>query len=460
MRISCHAVVATATAVTTLSAARAFISLDTPDNNLQRRTGSNFQSSRRRLNSDQQWHKHKLPRLQQKSINRVYGELHSSEYDDAEFQDEYEMEEDEDTERQFLERELSHIESLEELLKKLESDTDFDDSELFEYNDVDDLLELLKDAQLGPKGGGSDGSDDDIEDEDDDGEDALKDLLAMLPKNYYGAGESSRSDSELEEIRASLLEQRPIMNSVLPVESLEDALLQGVVPAGAGVGSECLPGDYGFDPLNLATKDYIQQIQTYLLGLLSGGDRESRSDGASPSQQQRPTALILRDYREAEIRHGRLAMLAAVIWPFQEMLDRLLLDEDQFGPIIYGPVTLPYFPLLMTLIMMLLGYLDIYAKAIKDRDEIGDAFLPGDCFWDPLRILEGAPARMKRNMQERELFNGRVAMLAIAAYLFEEATTHLPLIAIEGNDLLLEPAYQVPFIQEWLDAQFSDMMYR
>ena len=73
-------------------------------------------------------------------------------------------------------------------------------------------------------------------------------------------------------------------------------------------------------------------------------------------------------------------------------------------------------------------------------DEIGEAFLPGDCFWDPLRMLEGAPQSMKRNMQERELFNGRVAMLAVFVFVFEEATTHLPLISIEGNELLFEPA--------------------
>ena len=174
---------------------------------------------------------------------------------------------------------------------------------------------------------------------------------------------------------------------------------------------------------------------------------------------KRPPALILRDYREAEIRHGRLAMLAAIFWPLQEKLDQLLLDEDQFGPILFGPVTLPYFPLFMTFCMMSLGYLDIYSKAIKERDEIGEAYLPGDCFWDPLSILEGAPDTMKRNMQERELFNGRFAMLAVAAFFFEEATTHLPLISIEGNELLLEPAYEVPFIQEWLDAQFAPTIY-
>jgi hypothetical protein len=148
-------------------------------------------------------------------------------------------------------------------------------------------------------------------------------------------------------------------------------------------------------------------------------------------------------------------MLAAVFWPLQEMLDRILLDPEQVSPILYGPITLPYFPLLMTAIMILLGYLDVYAQAVKEMESIGEAFLPGDCFWDPLRILQGAPDSMKRNMQERELFNGRVAMLAFAVFVWEEGVTHLPLIEIGQNDLLLEPAFTVPFIQQWLDAQFS-----
>jgi hypothetical protein len=148
-------------------------------------------------------------------------------------------------------------------------------------------------------------------------------------------------------------------------------------------------------------------------------------------------------------------MLAAIFWPLQEMLDRLLLSKEQFGPLIYGPVTLPYFPLTMTAIMLLLGYLDIYSQAIKDMDKIGEAFLPGDCFWDPLKILEGATDFSRRNMQERELLNGRIAMIAVASYIWEEAATHLPVIMVGSNDLLFLPAYEVPFIQEWLDEQFS-----
>lgn len=45
-------------------------------------------------------------------------------------------------------------------------------------------------------------------------------------------------------------------------------------------------------------------------------------------------------------------------------------------------------------------------------------------------------------------------MIAIAAYIWEEGITHEALIHLASNDLLFQPAYQVPFIQQWLDQQF------
>jgi Chlorophyll A-B binding protein len=364
---------------------------------------------------------------------------------------------------EFLRAELSRIESLEHILAELEEyglgdDEDDDDMDFDEYDDdAFDFSEM-------------EGSDDiTIWDKE-----SLEELLSSLPVEDE-AEEASR-DAETSNVNAKRsLAFRPSAALVL-----ERALLQGVVPVSAGVGSECLPGDFGFDPLGLADRDLMRPVQSFLLGLLpppilpSLGPATAANNAtvAAPTTSsstslpttdsteaaagtRRPKALILRDYREAEIRNGRLAMLAAILWPLQEMLDRFLLEPDQFGPLLYGPVTLPYFPLIMTAILMLLGYLDIYSQAIKDMDQIGEAFLPGDCFWDPLRILQGAPDRMTRNMQERELFNGRAAMLAVAAYALEEAFTHMALIEIENNALLLEPPFQVPVIQNWLDNVFT-----
>jgi hypothetical protein len=108
----------------------------------------------------------------------------------------------------------------------------------------------------------------------------------------------------------------------------------------------------------------------------------------------------------------------------------------------------------MTLIMLLLGYLDIYATTIKELDA-GDAFLPGECFWDPLSILDGATDEMKRNMQARELNNGRMAMIAVLSYILQEAICHQPLISLPWNQFLFEPAFEIPAVQAWLDEQFA-----
>ena len=212
----------------------------------------------------------------------------------------------------------------------------------------------------------------------------LEELLQLLLVNEEDDDQDDDDDDDDEIDSPEINRPQP---QQLGFQFLEQALSQGVVPVSAGVGDDQLPGDYGFDPFQLSTRDTIGQIQRSLWGL---------------APETRPPALILRDYREAEIRHGRLAMLATVFWPLQEMLDRLLLDDDYGRPLFQATVTLPYFPLIMTGIMLLLGYLDIYSQAVKDS-QTGEAFLPADCFWDPLSILDGGNDRMKRNMQEREL---------------------------------------------------------
>ena len=74
----------------------------------------------------------------------------------------------------------------------------------------------------------------------------------------------------------------------------------GGVGSPSEVGGTGMPGDVGFDPLGLANFDLSV-------------------DGAT--DKQRSAALVLRDYRDAELKHGRLAMLAAVAWPLQEQLN-------------------------------------------------------------------------------------------------------------------------------------------
>ena len=324
-----------------------------------------------------------------------------------------------------------------------------------------------------------DGDDDDVFDED-----ALLELLDLDELERFGDSLEEYDLDELEELELDQLLGEQIWEDGIGNDdddddddgtseasrpsALEQALLQGVVPATAGVGSNCLPGDFGFDPLGLATKDYFKKIQNGLIDFLpEPNDLSSvnESGAALPLStkpkpifdefEDRPPALILRDYREIEIRHGRLAMLATILWPLQEITDRLFIP-DCFGrtTMLYGGTTLPFVSLFMTLVMLLLGYLDIYAASIKDSDT-GDAFLPGECFWDPLRILDGAPDAMKRNMQGRELNNGRLGMIAVLSFILQEGISHQPLITLPWNQILFEPAFEIPAVQAYLDKLFA-----
>ena len=115
-------------------------------------------------------------------------------------------------------------------------------------------------------------------------------------------------------------------------QPLESALELGVVPTEAGVGSGALPGDFGYDPFGFSVKDWFKQTQRALLNIVPKKeyeeDEQCRSNGTASEQQDvgydggaipasmraetfddmetRPASLIIRDYREAEIRHGRL----------------------------------------------------------------------------------------------------------------------------------------------------------
>ena len=73
--------------------------------------------------------------------------------------------------------------------------------------------------------------------------------------------------------------------------------------------------DYGFDPLGFSKLDLFP---------------------ASATDKTRAPELVLREYRDAELRHGRLAMLAALAWPVQVGLVARLFDSATLGPCLYS----------------------------------------------------------------------------------------------------------------------------
>jgi len=154
------------------------------------------------------------------------------------------------------------------------------------------------------------------------------------------------------------------------------------------VGDNTLAGDWGFDPLELA-------------------DSSER----------------LAFYREAEVKHARLAMLAAVGWPIAEKLNfgGLALADGRSPSILnggLGDINAIYWAAVLGLAVFVESkYIDAQLNTGKRPDD----YLPGMIGFDPLGM--DSPT-----FRAAEITNGRIAMVAITAYALEEAITKTPVV--------------------------------
>jgi len=150
-----------------------------------------------------------------------------------------------------------------------------------------------------------------------------------------------------------------------------------------------LAGDVGFDPLGFA---------------------KSRAD--------------LWNYREAEVKHARLAMLAAAGWPLSEVLDRKIAAALGMDPLLDGGDRVPSLlngglgkvsPAYWVGCLGLAALIDVLGSLRMDRDS--EDYLPGD-----LGLRFGYPESEagQRRMQLAEIKNGRLAMVAIFGFAVQE----------------------------------------
>lgn len=154
-----------------------------------------------------------------------------------------------------------------------------------------------------------------------------------------------------------------------------------------------MAGDWNFDPLNFAQTEQDLEL-----------------------------------YREAEIRHARLAMLAAVGWPLSELWNPKLAASfgqpdltsatDQAPAVLNGNIgNVPptFFVAALTLGAMIEGH-----TYLRQKKEGRVAEFIGDIGFDPLNLYPSDPEdQLKR--QNAEIQNGRLAMLAITGYAVAEA---------------------------------------
>lgn len=156
-----------------------------------------------------------------------------------------------------------------------------------------------------------------------------------------------------------------------------------------------MAGDRGFDPFNFASDDNALQWQ-----------------------------------RTAEIKHARLAMLAAAGWPIAELLHKpiatafdlpaLLASGDRVPSVLNDGLAHAGFPAFWIAAIAVAATIEI-CESVEENVAWKDGF-------DPLGLFKGKTEEEKRFVEEAELFNGRMGMLAITGFAIQECFLNIAVV--------------------------------
>ena len=151
-----------------------------------------------------------------------------------------------------------------------------------------------------------------------------------------------------------------------------------------------MPGDRGFDPLNLA---------------------------ANPD--------TLMKYRNSELKHARLAMLAAVGWPLAELyhgnfaaawhLPNALNLNDRVPSVLNGGLG-NVSPIFWISALAAAATVEAFSGSVGQIQT-------ADLGFDPLGLSSKSNEKQARFLADSEIFNGRLAMLAITGFAIQEFIT-------------------------------------
>jgi hypothetical protein len=138
--------------------------------------------------------------------------------------------------------------------------------------------------------------------------------------------------------------------------------------------------------------------------------------------------LEVNRYREAELVHGRVGMLAAAGFLVQEKFHPLFSGDG--GPAIDQ---IPQLPVWLWVVMtagigaaeakrISIGFRELDGEKLKAETALRPGYVPGDLGFDPLGLAPEDPVEF-RAMQEKELAHARLGMIAAAGFLAQEAVS-------------------------------------
>ena len=144
---------------------------------------------------------------------------------------------------------------------------------------------------------------------------------------------------------------------------------------------------------------------------------------------EKADANTLKRYREAEVTHGRVAMLATVGFLVGEQVagTSFLFNGSIRGPAIdhLQQVPAPFWTLLVVFIANVelrrarIGWVEPTNEPVNKPGQLRDNYYPGDIGFDPLRLRPTDPAEFNE-LQTKELQNGRLAMIAASGFMAQE----------------------------------------
>jgi hypothetical protein len=139
--------------------------------------------------------------------------------------------------------------------------------------------------------------------------------------------------------------------------------------------------------------------------------------------------MTLKRYREAELTHGRVSMLAVLGFLVGEKVEgsSFLFDAQISGPAInqLAQVPIPFTVLLVGAIGVseqkraTIGFVEPDQLTVGQAGLLRDEYIPGDLGFDPLGLSPEDEDEFFE-LQTKELNNGRLAMLAAAGFLAQE----------------------------------------